>query len=146
MEFFPAPYQSPLRAFASLVIPWREDEILICDIVGRGWCIPSGRVEPFETSQEAAQREAREEAGAELTRCIYMGCYKLSDGKEVRWADLFVAEVGEMGPIITTEESRGRQWIALAQLPESYYLWNDLTEAVFAHSQRVIQSARSFDS
>lgn len=146
MEFFPSPYQAPLRAFAALVIPWRADEVLICDIVGRGWCIPSGRVEPFESSQEAAVREAREEAGAELARCLYLGCYKLSDGKEVRWADLFVGEVRDLGEILTPQESRGCQWVDLTGLPETYYLWNDLTEAVFAHSKRVINSARAFEA
>ena len=48
MEFFPAPYHAPLRAFAALVFPWHGDKILLCDIEDRGWCIPSGRVEPFE--------------------------------------------------------------------------------------------------
>ncbi|HWD41934.1 MAG TPA: NUDIX domain-containing protein, partial [Fimbriimonas sp.] len=63
LRFHPAPFRSPLRAFAALVFPWVEESVVICDIDRRGWCIPSGRVEPHETSLEAAKREAREEAG-----------------------------------------------------------------------------------
>ena len=66
LEFFPAPFQSPLRAFAALVFCWQDESILLCDIEDRGWSIPSGRVEPFESSEDAARREAIEEAGANL--------------------------------------------------------------------------------
>ena len=71
LQFFAAPFRAPIRAFAGLVFPWQGDRVLVADILGRGWCIPSGRVEPTETSLDAVRREAQEEAGATLKDIQY---------------------------------------------------------------------------
>lgn len=144
LQFFPAPFRAPLRAFAGLVFPWQDDKVLVCDIENRGWCIPSGRVEPFETSLEAVKREAIEEAGAVLADVQYIGCYHITERNEVRWADCYAAHIAELVEIGMKEESKGRRLASLAELPEIYHLWNDLTELVFLHSREVIE--RSFGS
>jgi 8-oxo-dGTP diphosphatase len=128
-----------LRAFAALVFPWMDDRVLVADIDGRGWCIPSGRVEPNETSMEAAKREAQEEAGGILTDLQYIGCYHISERREVRWADCFVARVEGLCEIGMTEESRGRQLVTLDELPDIYHLWNPLTQRVFEHSREILE-------
>lgn len=101
--------------------------------------MPSGRVEPYETSEEAVQREAREEAGAVLCDLQYIGCYQINEKNEVRWADCFTAHVAELREIQAEEESFGRKFVPVAELPETYHLWNDLTACVFSHSLRVLQ-------
>lgn len=138
LQFYPAPFRAPLRAFAALVIPWDGDRVLVADIAGRGWCIPSGRVEPNETSLEAAKREALEEAGGVLHDIQYIGCYHISERREIRWADCFVARVESLGEIGMKEESNGRQLVTLAELPEIYHNWNELTARVFGHSLEVL--------
>ncbi|MBS1713944.1 MAG: NUDIX domain-containing protein [Armatimonadetes bacterium] len=139
LEFFPAPFRAPLRAFAALVFPWCDDQVLICNIQDRGWCIPSGRVEPDESSLEAAVREAREEAGAILQDVIYLGCYRITERGEVRWADVYAARVKELVEIPAEFESMGRRILPLAELPETYHLWNPLTEAVFKYSEQILK-------
>lgn len=139
MQFYPAPFRAPLRAFVSLVFPWQGCKVLVCDIEGRGWCIPSGRVEPSETSLEAAIREAKEEGGAELCDCQYIGCYQIFERHEVRWGDCFVARVTSLGEIGMKEESFGAKLVDLDELPEIYHLWNPLTELVFHHSLEVLR-------
>jgi 8-oxo-dGTP diphosphatase len=146
LQFMPAPFKAPLRAFASLVFPWRGEEILLCDIEDRGWCIPSGRVEAFETSREAAQREALEEAGAILGPLHYLGCYRITEKSEVRWADVHVAEVCELQEITMPQESLGRKFVHKSQLSNEYYEWCELTSQVFDHAYRVISSCRKFSS
>ncbi|MHB8636506.1 MAG: NUDIX domain-containing protein [Fimbriimonadaceae bacterium] len=138
LEFFAAPYKAPLRAFAALVFPWVEARVVVCDIVGRGWCIPSGRVEPGETSIDAIRREAFEEAGIELGRVYYIGCYRVSAGPDIRWADCFTARVKSLGEILMPNESRGRRIVAVDELPAMYYLWNDLTVKVFGYAYEVL--------
>ncbi len=138
LEFFPAPRRAPLRAFAALVFPWIENRVVICDIADRGWCIPSGRVEPDETSCDAVHREAMEEAGIRLGSVQYIGCYRMSDKSEVRWADCFTARVSCVKEISMPEESLGRRFVSVAELPEIYHLWNELTERVFAHAYEVL--------
>lgn len=139
LEFFPAPFRAPLRAFAALVFPWSGDEVLLCHIEDRGWCIPSGRVEPFESSLEAAAREAREEGGAILQDILYIGCYRISEREEVRWADIYTAQVKELVEIPSEFESVGRQFAPLDKVPQVYHTWNPLTAEVFAYSHEVLR-------
>jgi 8-oxo-dGTP diphosphatase len=144
LQFYPAPFRAPLRAFAGLVFPWMDGKVLLCDIDGRGWCIPSGRVEPNETSLEAVYREAVEEAGAVLCGVQYIGCYCISERREVRWADCYVARVKELVSITMTEESKGRKLVTLDELPDIYHLWNPLTEMIFRHSKEILERGARF--
>jgi 8-oxo-dGTP diphosphatase len=139
LEFFPSPFRAPLRSFVALVFCWHEEKVLLCNILDRGWCIPSGRVEAYESSCEAAHREALEEAGAVLFEPQYIGSYRISERHEVRWADVYVARIKELVDITMPEESGGRQLVTLDQLPEIYHLWNDLTERVFQFSREVLE-------
>lgn len=151
LHFHPAPYRPPLRAFAALVFPWQarpdsdggeSDEILLCHIGDRGWCIPSGRVEPSEDSMQTVRREAVEEAGAVLCDVQYIGCYRICERDEVRWADVYVAQIEALVPIGMPEESLGRRFVRYEELPEAYYMWNDLTGMVFEHSREILMRAR----
>ncbi len=137
LQFYPAPFRAPLRAFAGLVFPWDGEKVLICDIDGRGWCIPSGRVEPMETSLEAVHREAQEEAGAILADVQYIGCYHISERNEIRWADCYTARVDRLVEIGMQEESKGRKLCSLDELPAIYHLWNPLTHMVFEHALEI---------
>jgi 8-oxo-dGTP diphosphatase len=120
------------------------DHVLVCDIDGRGWCIPSGRVEPAETSIDAAKREALEEAGAVLTDIDYIGCYHITEKREVRWADCYVARVTHLEEIRMPEESKGVRLVRLEELPCLYHLWNPLTQMVFEHSREVVLRKQAF--
>ena len=143
LRFFPAPFKAPLRAFAVLVFAWQGDQVLVADIADRGWCIPSGRVEPEESSDEAVRREALEEAGAILKDIQYIGCYQISERSEVRWADCFTAHVADLIDIQAAAESHGRQLVAVEELPEIYHLWNELTSQVFEHSRKVMRRSEA---
>lgn len=138
LEFHPAPFRAPLRAFAGLVFAWQSGKVLVCDIDGRGWCIPSGRVEPYENSLEAVRREALEEGGAILECIQYLGCYRISEKREVRWADCYAARVLDLVEITMQNESRGRQLLTMEELPPIYHLWNPLTEMLFQLSYEVV--------
>ncbi len=141
MRFYPAPFRSPLRAFAALMFAWRGDEVLICDIMGRGWCVPSGRVEPNESSMEASLREAREEAGAIVKDVQYIGSFQITEKRDVRWADCFTAHVEDLAEIQAITESRGRKFVTVDLLPTTYHEWNELTSRVFAHSLEILRRA-----
>jgi len=120
-----------------------DGKVLICDIEDRGWCIPSGRVEPDETSLEAVKREALEEGGAELADVQYIGCYQITERQEVRWADVYAARVGKLVDITMTEESLGRKLVTMEELPTVYHLWTPLTEMVFVHSREILDRSES---
>ncbi len=142
-EFHSAPFKAPLRPFAVMVIPWQNNQILLCDIENRGWCIPGGRVEPLETSLEAAHRETLEEGGALLGTMRYIGCYKMIERTakkiQVRWADTYVAKVEELVALDPQFESKGRQFVPLEELPNIYYQWNPLVKEVLQYSKEVLR-------
>ncbi|HSI72810.1 MAG TPA: NUDIX domain-containing protein [Fimbriimonas sp.] len=139
LQFYPAPFRAPLRAFAGLAFPWVGERVLVANIEGRGWCIPSGRVEPNETSLDAVKREALEEAGAVLKEIQYIGCYMVTERREVRWADCYAACVERLEEIGMKEESSGRKLMTLDELPEAYHCWNPLTQLVFEHSKEIVE-------
>lgn len=143
LVFHAAPFRSPLRAFAALVFCWSDDKVMLVNIADRGWCIPSGRVEPFEEPLEAVRREAVEEAGAILRDIQYIGCYRVTERKELRWLDVFVAEVDDLCDIGCPDESLGRKLVAPDELPTLYYNWSPLIEEVFGHSRDVLNRMRA---
>jgi 8-oxo-dGTP diphosphatase len=114
------------------------EKVLVCDIDGRGWCIPSGRVEPEESSLEAIRREALEEAGAVLCDVDYIGCYQVNERHEIRWADCYSARVLQLVEVGMPEESKGVRLVTLDELPKIYHVWNELTQLVFEHSRQVV--------
>lgn len=144
LTFFSAPQKTPLRAFAGLVFPWIEERVVVCNIADRGWCIPSGRVEPGESSVEAVRREALEEGGIELIQIQYIGFYKIETRDEAKYADCFTARVSKTLEIGMKNESLGRKLVSIDQLPGLYHLWNDLTEQVFHHALAITKRCDAF--
>ena len=119
-------------AFAALVFAFYGDRVLLCDIAGRGWCVPSGRLESGESAEAGARRETLEEAGVELGRLLPLGHFRFtSDQGDTRLATAFVADVVGWVDFDGTDESRGRQWVAWEDLAETYYAWDPLLAAVF---------------
>jgi ADP-ribose pyrophosphatase YjhB (NUDIX family) len=57
-------YRNPTAGVAVIIL--RDEEILLGERRGGGWCIPCGHVEWDETIEEAAHREMLEETGLEV--------------------------------------------------------------------------------
>lgn len=136
--FHPAPTRAPYRPFAAMVFVWSDDKALLCRIPGRGWCIPSGRVEGTETAEDAARREAFEEGGVLLDDVRYLGCYQINDGNNVTYAEAFTAHIAKLVDIPGDSESRARLLVDREDLPCCYHNWDSLAEAVFDLSREVV--------
>jgi len=135
VDFVPGDIPADPAPFASLVFPFHGDRVLLADIAGRGWCIPSGRVESGETPEDAARREALEEAGVRLGQVVALGAYRFrSPAGNVRHAAVFLADISavESAPTRGTQtESNGRQWFAVEDVADHYYVQDPLLDAVF---------------
>lgn len=107
-----------------------ERRFVVCHIQGRGWCVPSGRIEPGETAEQAARREAREEAGAELGHCVNYAYYEVNRTGELSYVPLFVAPLVSLGRLPECESSSVRL-ATLEELPDLYYFWNDTLAEAF---------------
>ena len=140
--FVPCDYESDeprnVPRPAALVFPFYGDRIVLADIVSRGWCIPSGHLEPGETAEDAVRRESLEEAGATLGRVEYLGYFVLTDTDTdaVRHAPTFIASVTAIGALPDNTESRGAQLSDVEDVATLYFAWDELLAAVFALAWR----------
>ncbi len=61
----------------ALVLAFDRDRLLQTHLAARGWDIVGGHIEPGESPEEAARREAYEEAGARLRELHVLGYQRL---------------------------------------------------------------------
>ncbi len=136
------PPESAGRLWAVLLFVFYGDKVALADIEGRGLTIPSGRIEPGETLDDAAVREAWEETGANLdpARRRLIGCYRLTPRSgphagETRYCPVFAAEAFGFAAIPDSSESRGLVLAAWEDVADLYFTWDPLMAAVFDYAR-----------
>ncbi len=110
---------------------------VLANIRERGWCTPSGRLEPGESHLEAALRETQEEIGGRLELATEIGRYVLQgeDGRTLRFP-AYLGLVREFGDIPAGSESSAARCITFNALSTVYYRWDKLIERVFEFAER----------
>ena len=137
----PLPDFEPSSLYAVLGFVFCGDRVALADIRGRGYCIPSGKIEDGEDSAAAMIREAYEETGARLDvgRMRAIGWYCLtpinSDGSGAeRVCPVYVAQVDGFSEIPEGSESVGVRLAGLDEVAGIYFFWDELLEAVFGYA------------
>ncbi len=137
------PPQSEGKLWAVLTFVFYGDKVALTDITGRGLCIPSGKIEPGETVDEAAVREVWEETGGRLhpERRRLIGCYRLGPrggfgAAPDRFCPVFVAEAWGFAPIPDGSESRGLVLASVEDVADVYFMWDALMAEVFEYAQQ----------
>lgn len=106
----------------ALVLAFAGDRLLQTHLVARGWDIVGGHLEPGESPEEAARREAYEEAGARLRELHLLGYqhlrllgprpasyrYAYPDSYQI----FYWAQIEALDEFIPTEEARERALFA----------------------------------
>ena len=148
MRFEPAegrtfPTHLPAR-YVVVLISDKSGRYLLAHIRGRGYCAPSGRIEASETPEQAARREAYEETGASLKTLHLLGWYWLEPCSAQEpapcLAPVYWTQGERLEPIPASQESVGRRWVSLHELPTLYYDWSPLIEAVFRYADLTRQT------
>ncbi|WP_448060025.1 NUDIX hydrolase [Cellulomonas hominis] len=82
-----------------------------------GWEIPAGRVDPGETPQEAAAREALEETGWRPGPLRHLLTYHPANGTSDQTFHVYVADGAEhVGPPSDPSESERVEWVPLDEV------------------------------
>lgn len=118
-----------------VVFPFYGDLIVLAEIINRGWCIPSGHIEPGETPEMAAHRESMEEAGIELGPLTQLGAFVLTaeDGSAGA-ANAYIATVTKMHDSPSGSDSAGRALFRVEDVSETYYHWDELLDTAFTYA------------
>lgn len=141
MRFLPAGSGDALQPphYVVVLISDGAGRYLLANIRERGYCAPSGRIEPDETPEAAAVREAYEESGAVLAQLHPLGDYLLEpcseDEQSPCRAPVFFAQAERIDALHANSESQGVRWATLEELPQIYYDWSPLIEAVFRYAE-----------
>ncbi len=146
MQFVPDSLPAGARAcYVVVLIGDAQGRFLLAHIDGRGYCTPSGHIEPGEAAEHAARREAYEETGAIIRTLELIGAYRLqpcSAGEPTAcFAPVFVAQLERLEPVPNGSESRGVRWATIEEMPPLYYQWSPLLEAVFRYASERIGQA-----
>jgi 8-oxo-dGTP diphosphatase len=106
----------------ALVFAFDRDRLLQTNLVARGWDIVGGHIEPGESPEEAARREAYEEAGARLGELHVLGyqCLRLLGPRPASYRYsypesyqvFYWAQIEGLDVFIPTEEARERALFA----------------------------------
>ena len=141
MRFVPSPPPSTAKARYVVVLIMHEDtppRFLIANIAGRGYCTPSGRIEPNESPEQAARREAYEEAGAVVDELELLGYYRLQpcspEEPDECVAPVFLTRLKRLEPLPSGSESQGVRWATISEMSALYYQWSPLLEAIFRYA------------
>jgi 8-oxo-dGTP diphosphatase len=126
---------------AIVVFARAQDGYVLANVRGRGWCTPSGRLEPGESHWEAAVRETYEEAGARLEKLTEFGRYVLRNENSVTLRfPTFYGYVQEFGDIPPGSESEAAMCVPFNEVRAVYYRWDELLDRVFNFVDRLTKS------
>ncbi|HLH79587.1 MAG TPA: NUDIX domain-containing protein [Chthonomonas sp.] len=127
-----------------LAFVFANGQALLARIRGRGWCVPSGHVEPGETPEKAIRREIREEIGANVGDLHLLGHYLLSPPDASPYlAAVYYTSLLSQEAIPEGSESQEARLFPLEAFPTNYYFWDALLEAVcrYAFEQATAQDS-----
>lgn len=118
---------TPTHALAAII---DQDRLLLANIPNRGWCCPSGKIEPGESPEQAAIREAYEETGATIEIVRRLGAFTLPNVA----MPAFLARCLTLVDLPPSSESTDRKWIDRSELPTVYCDWNPLFQRFFDYA------------
>jgi 8-oxo-dGTP diphosphatase len=117
------------------------DQVLVCDVVGRGPSIPGGHLEAGESPLACLEREALEEAAAELEDVVLLGHIVTDHSVNASYRGryphragqaMFVATIKRLSSFKASHDSTERRLVSCDKLSAVHHEWNDVLAAAYA--------------
>lgn len=113
-----------------------EDQLLLVDLIDRGWDFPGGHIEPEETPEECFKREALEEGYIE-GECKLLGYIVVDHTENPNWEEsnpypkvgyqvFYKMDIKKLLPFEGRHESSQRIFINPKDISNYYPKWNIL--------------------
>ncbi len=122
-----------------------KDQVLVCDISGRGFTIPGGHLEGSESATDCLIREASEEASVDLVNLRLIGFVE-ADHRVNRDFDgqyplrsvqaIYRADVSSVREFDAQYESTNRRFVTTEELPLVHHEWNTVLQEALKTAQR----------
>ncbi len=125
------------QVWAVVVFVTEGDRFLVGH-VPRGWCTPSGHVEPGEELVEAARREVFEEVGATVSDLRRIGTFvTVMRNGITECVAVFHSRLAARGAIPDGSESTGARLASLDEIASIYWRWDPLMHRMFQYAQQI---------
>ena len=107
----------PVTVGARVILIRDRQVLLIRHTYREGWFFPGGGVDKGEPLDEAARREAEEEANATLHELTLLGVYSNFDEGKSDHLAMFSSRDFPLRPLTPNNEIAARVWFAIDSLP-----------------------------
>ncbi len=132
----------PIPTKHVLVLANKNKKWLLTRNPKRGLEFPGGKVEKFETLEDAVKRESYEETGAILTNLEWFAEYMVHDSNPF-CKSVFRATVLAIEPDVKKYETEGPVWMTLKEFKESTNLSFHMRDAGMAKMLEQVMSDES---
>jgi dTMP kinase len=118
------PGDDPKRVCTTVVLSDRDDEIQVLVVRRRydphkgEWALPGGHAEKWETLEEGARRELKEETGITAKKMSPVEVRRKTDGRGARVEAVFYTVVSASIKARAGDDAAAAKWIPVARLPK----------------------------
>ncbi|QHE51751.1 NUDIX hydrolase [Pontibacillus sp. HMF3514] len=124
-----------------------DGQLMMVDLVDRGWDFPGGHIETGETPIECFKREAMEEGYVEGD-CAFLGTIEVNHSENPNWHEngpypkigyqaFYRMDITQLHPFKAEHESGQRTFIHTNAVADYYHKWNDVYREVLASALKV---------